>query len=110
MPARLFNHVVPPQRIRTFLILFALALTSPLVALGVFALHQMATLEEREIERRVLQVAQDLAGDVDRELESATVTLETLATSHALAQQRFCSFPRASQPRAKARKSGNPTG
>ena len=92
MPSRLFNHVLPPQRIRTFLILFALALTSPLVALGVFALHQMANLEEREIERRVLQVAQDLAGDVDRELESATVTLETLATSRALAAEDFAGF------------------
>ena len=40
MPARLFNRVLPPQRIRTFLVLFALALTSPLVALGVFALDQ----------------------------------------------------------------------
>ena len=64
---RVFNYGVPPQRIRTFLVLFALALTLPLVALAVFALHQMANLEEREIERRVLQVAQDLAGDVDRE-------------------------------------------
>ena len=92
MPARLFNYVVPPQRIRTFLILFALALTSPLVALGVIAMYQMATLEEREIERRVLQVAQDLKGDVDRELESATVTLATLATSHALSRRDFAAF------------------
>ena len=92
MPARLFNYVVPPQRIHTFLILFALALTSPLVALGVFALHHMATLEEREIERRVMQVAQDLAGDIDRELENATVTLVTLATSHALAHRDFAAF------------------
>ena len=52
----------------------------------------MATLEEREIERRVLQMAQDLAGDVDRELENATVTLETLATSPALAQRDFSAF------------------
>ena len=74
------------------MILFALALTSPLVALGVFALNQMATLEEQEIERRVLQVAQDLAGDVDRELESATVTLATLATSPALAHRDFAAF------------------
>ena len=92
MPARLFNYALPPQRIRTFLVLFALALTSPLVVLAVFALNQMANLEEREIERRVLQVAQDLAGDVDRELESATVTLETLAISQALAERDFARF------------------
>ncbi len=92
MPARLFSYGLPPQRIRTFLVLFALALTLPLVALAVFALNQMANLEEREIERRVLQVAQDLAGDVDRELESATVTLETLVTSRALAERDFAGF------------------
>src|SRR5688500_9084434 len=92
MPARLIVHVVPPQHIRTFLILFALALASPLVTLGVVALHEMATVEERGIERRVLQVAQDLAGDVDRELESATITLASLATSHALANRDFGAF------------------
>ena len=108
MPARLFSYGLPPQRIRTFLVLFALALTLPLVALAVFALNQMANLEEREIERRVLQVAQDLAGDVDRELESATMTLETLATSRALAERDFAGFPRASQSSDKARKSGHP--
>jgi two-component sensor histidine kinase len=92
MPGRLFDYGVPPQRIRTFLILFALALTAPLVALGVFALRQMAVLEELDVQRRVLQVAQDLAGDVDRELESATVTLSTLATSQALARGDFAGF------------------
>jgi two-component sensor histidine kinase len=92
MPTRLFPYVIPPQRIRTFLILFAVALTSPLVGLAVFAFNQMANLEEREVERRVLQVAQDLAGDIDRELESATVTLVTLGTSQALAQRDFAAF------------------
>ena len=59
-PARLLMNRVPPQRIRTFLSLFALALTLPLLALAVFAMNCMASLEEREIERRALQVAQDL--------------------------------------------------
>ena len=81
MPARVFTKGVPPQRIRTFLILFALALTVPVLALAAFALNRMAGLEQQEIERRVLQVAQDLAGDIDRELDRATVALETLATS-----------------------------
>src|SRR5262245_17469498 len=86
MPARVFTLGVPPQRIRTFLVLFALALTMPVVALAVFAFDQMASLDERETEARVLQVAQVSAGDIDRELDRATVTLETLATSHALAR------------------------
>ena len=93
MLARLFNYGgLPPQRIRTFLVLFALALTLPLLALAVFALNQMASLEEREIERRALQVAEDLAGDVDRELDRATVALETLATSAALSRGDLAAF------------------
>ena len=92
MPARLFNHILPSQRIRTFLILFALALTLPLVSLAIFALNQMASLEEEEIERRVLQVAQALAADIDRELDRATIALETLATSVALARGDFAAF------------------
>ena len=91
-PARLLMNRVPPQRIRTFLSLFALALTLPLLALAVFAMNRMASLEEREIERRALQVAQDLGGDIDRELDRATITLETLATSAALARGDFAAF------------------
>jgi two-component sensor histidine kinase len=92
MPARLFNHSLPPQRIRTFLILFALALTLPLVGIGIFALNRMAGLEQGETERRVMQVAQDIADDIDRELDRATVVLETLATSAALKDRDFRAF------------------
>ena len=92
MPARIFEHGVPPQRLRTFLILFALALTIPLIGLAIFALNRMASLEQSTTERRVLQIAEDLADDIDRELERAVVTLETLATSPALAQGDFATF------------------
>jgi len=84
MPARVFKHGVPPQRIRTFLILFAVALAAPLVGLAVYSLNRMATLEQAEIERRVLQVAEDLAHDIDRELDRATAILDTLASSSVL--------------------------
>jgi len=92
MPARLFTYGVQPQPIRTFLILFAFALALPLVALAMFAFSRMASLEEAETERRVVQIAADLAHDIDRELERATVTLETLATSAALARKDFAAF------------------
>ena len=92
MPARLFNDAIRPQRIRTFLILFALALTLPLLGIGIFALSRMASLEQAETERRVMQVAQDIAADIDRELDRATVTLETLATSLALKRRDFRTF------------------
>jgi hypothetical protein len=92
MPARLFPSVFPAQRIRTFLILFALALTFPLVALSMVAFHHMANLDERAIEERVMQVARALAADIDRELERATITLETLATSGALVENNLSRF------------------
>ena len=92
MPARLFDHGIPPQRIRTFLVLFALALTIPLIGLAIFAMNRMAALEQAEIERRVIQVAEDLADDIDRELDRATVTLETLAVSPSLDRGDFQAF------------------
>lgn len=92
MPARIFDYGVPPQRIRTFLILFALALTLPLLGIGIFALDRMAALEQAETERRVMQVAADLADDIDRELDRATATLETLATAEPLRRRDFRAF------------------
>ncbi len=81
MQAQWWQGAVRPQRIRTYLVLFALAITIPLLGLAVFALNRMAAVESAQIERWVVQTAQDLASDVDRELDRAFVTLETLATS-----------------------------
>jgi hypothetical protein len=92
MPARAFKHGVPPQRIRTFLILFAIALAAPLLGLAIYSLNRMAGLEQREIERRVLQVAEDLAHDIDRELDRATAILDTLASSMPLRRGDLPSF------------------
>lgn len=92
MPARMFQHGVPPQRLRTFLILFALALALPLLCLALLAFNRMAGLEQLETERRVQQIAEDLADDIDRELERAIVTLETLVTSPSLAERDLAGF------------------
>jgi two-component sensor histidine kinase len=81
MPARVFKYGVPPQRIRTFLVLFAIALAAPVLGLALYSLNRMASLEQADIERRVLQVAGDLAHDIDRELDRAFAILDTLATS-----------------------------
>ena len=75
-PSRWFARF--PQRIRTYLLLFALALTLPVLSIAIFALDQMASAEQAEIERRVLLVAQNVAADVDRELDRAFAVLETL--------------------------------
>jgi two-component sensor histidine kinase len=72
--------------------LFAIALAAPLLALAVFALNRMAGVEQAQIERRVAQVAQGLAADIDRELERAIITLETLTTSVPLVQGDYRTF------------------
>ena len=92
MPARVFNRSIRPQGIRTFLIFFALALALPLLILAAFAFERMAALEQAETERRVMQVAQNLTSDIDRDLDRATATLETLATSDALRHGDLQSF------------------
>jgi two-component sensor histidine kinase len=92
MPVRLFVSKLSPQRIRTLLFLFGLALVLPLLGIALLALHQITSLEEQDLERRVEQVALDLAGDIDRELERAVVTLKTLATTPLLAQSNYAAF------------------
>jgi hypothetical protein len=64
----------------------------PLLGIALFAFHQMSSLEEQEMERRVQQVALDLTGDIDRELDRAMVSLEILATSPLLAQGNYAAF------------------
>lgn len=83
---------LPPQRLRTYLILFAVALTLPLMALALFALRELADIEQEAVEERVVQVAQALAANVDRELSRAMVTLDTLATSRALEEGDLARF------------------
>jgi two-component sensor histidine kinase len=92
MPARIFNYGVPPQRLRTFLALFALALTTPLVGLAIYALTRMASFEQAETERQIIQVAESLAGDIDRELDRAVVVLETLTSSEPLKRRDWRAF------------------
>ncbi len=72
--------------------MFGLALTLPLVGISLYAFHHMTSLEEQELKRRVEQVARGVAGDVDRELDRAFATLETLATSKFLADGNLQAF------------------
>jgi PAS domain S-box-containing protein len=81
-----------PRPLRIYLVLFALALAFPLLLLSALFLFQMAGLERKQIEQRVLQVAEAITWDIDRELDRAIVTLETLATSEALANGDFATF------------------
>jgi hypothetical protein len=92
MPERIFKHGLRPQAIRTYLVLFALVLVLPIVALAILALSRMASLEEAETQRRVIQVAEDLAEGIDRELDRAILVLQTLATVDSLRRNDLSAF------------------
>jgi two-component sensor histidine kinase len=81
-----------PQRVRTYLALFALALVLPLLAVAFFGLNRMAAIEQAQMERRVMQISQNLRFVVDRELDRSLVTLETLATSSELRTGNLSAF------------------
>jgi two-component sensor histidine kinase len=73
-----------PLRLRTYLNLFAFALLFPLLSLSFLALNWMAEVEKSRIEARVLLAAREIASQIDRDLDRALATLETLATSSEL--------------------------
>lgn len=105
MPGRLWPRVVRPLRLQIFLVLFAVALLTPVIGVAIYALQQMASYERAAIEDSVLQAAREYADDIDRELDRAFVTLETLATSEPLQRgdyERFHAQAIAALKRTKA--------
>lgn len=81
-----------PQRIRTYLVLFALAMSLPLLSVSILGLNRMAAIEEDQTNNRVRAFAKNLAVDVDKELDRAIVTLQTLATSSELSTGNLRAF------------------
>ena len=74
------------------LVLFGLAIVVPVQIYSAFLLHRYSQSERAQNEQRVLQVARALNADIDREIWAIITTLETLATSDALALKDFKSF------------------
>jgi len=69
----------------TYLTLFGLATTVPLLLLLGALLFQSASVERVQLENRALQVLEALVNDIDRDLDRDITILRTLATSQALA-------------------------
>ena len=79
-------------RLATLLLLFGASLVVPtLVATGLL-LEREARTETEQLERRVEQVAGDLADDIDRQLELMAATLSVLAGSPQLATGELQAF------------------
>ena len=78
--------------LRTHLVKFGLAIVVPVLLYSAFLLHRYTLSVHASEERRALQIARALSADVDREIAGIVTTLETLATSDALATRDFRSF------------------
>lgn len=78
--------------LRTHLLIFGLAIVIPVLLYSAFLLHRYTQSARVADERRALQIASSLSADIDREISAIITTLETLATSDALAIRDFKSF------------------
>jgi PAS domain S-box-containing protein len=78
--------------LRAHLVIFGLAIVVPVLLYSAFLLHRYTLSVHASEERRALQIARALSADVDREITGIVTTLETLATSDALATRDFRSF------------------
>jgi PAS domain S-box-containing protein len=78
--------------LRAHLCVFGLAIVVPVLVFSAFLLAWYSQSVRTSTERRALSIARALSADVDREITAITTTLETLATSDALAIKDFQSF------------------
>ena len=76
----------------TYLSLFGLAITVPLLLLVGALLLQSASVQRTQLETRVLQVVEALVSDVDRDVDRDITILHTLATSQAVASADWRTF------------------
>jgi PAS domain S-box-containing protein len=76
----------------TYLSLFGLAITVPLLLLFGVLLIQSASAQREQLDSRVLQVLDALVNDIDRDLDRDITILQTLATSQALASEDWRTF------------------
>lgn len=76
----------------TYLLLFGLAITLPLLLLLGALLFHSASVQREQLERRVTQVLEALVNDIDRDLDRDIAILQTLATSQPLADEDWQAF------------------
>jgi two-component sensor histidine kinase len=76
----------------TLLLVYGVLAILPMLAAGGYLLFRLAQAERAQLEERVHQIAEAVAGDVDRELQRRLTVLQTLATSPRIAQRDFLGF------------------
>jgi two-component sensor histidine kinase len=78
--------------LRAHLVAFAIATLLPVTLLAGVLLTRSAMLERSQLETRLVQVASDLADDIDRDLDRDFTVLQTLAALPSLASEDWPSF------------------
>jgi hypothetical protein len=76
----------------TLLLAYGVLALLPVLTTGGYLLIRLAHAERVQLEERVHQIAEAVAGDVERELRRRVTVLETLATSPRIAQGDFAGF------------------
>ena len=77
---------------QTYLALYGLAIAIPLLVVLGAMVFRAASLEREQLERRILQVLDDLVDEIDRDIDRHVTILKTLATSQALKNQDWPAF------------------
>ena len=80
--------------LRAILIAYSFAVVLPIVILTGYLLNELAASDRAALEQRMVQMADALREDVDRDLERRITMLTVLATSPALAQGDYATFYR----------------
>ncbi len=81
-----------PRPVRTLLFMMTLALLIPALLFSGYLVKRFADLQRSQDEQRLVQVAADLADNVDRDFERLLTLLDTLALSDRLKEHDFAGF------------------
>ena len=80
--------------LRAVLIAYSFAVVLPIVILTGYLLNELAAADRAGLEQRMVQMADALREDIDREIERRITMLTVLATSPALARADYAAFHR----------------
>src|SRR5688572_6045913 len=80
------------MKIRTYLLIFALAILVPMIAFAVIAVLAFERQQRTVVERGGVETARALMNGVDRELTTAVTALEALATVRSLERDDLAGF------------------
>src|SRR5687767_7527224 len=80
------------MKIRTYLLIFALAILVPMIVFSIIAVLAFDRQQRTVVERGGVETARALMNGVERELTSSMTTLEALATARSLERGDFAGF------------------